>query len=453
MSTDYYVRSRGKISGPFDLAALQKMVQRGTLSRAHELSSDRAAWMVAGEYEELFPARGSRPSDLPTPHGAVANQQRGGGDLYHYVQNGATVGPVPLSVLISLAQNGTLGADDVCWPDGAQISTPAFQLPALAPIFSSGMRRPIAGHQAHAISDADRVRARQVLGSISVVCQIAGIVIGSIMLLFLHLPIWSANGETLWWWDVLRYRDSGPFAVPLFFILFAAIGAGVVGGALRGLVRAWIFLGISALSLVLFLGTGIGQTPINGAILLFGLVVPYIASALIGVSLFRDKVPQARIAAIFQAIFGGGLLFSVLIVMLLAEILGLPHDCAAAIRARIDNPQLPEWAVLAGTVATVGGVVAIVAGVVGLVGSRPTFSRGVNWTTIGCALGAILLLFLASTTAGFGIAKLSQTDKVGLFVFGVFRFCAIFCSFVVLSTFGLLELFAVLCLPQARKDR
>ena len=51
----FYVRVRGKISGPFDIPTLQKLVRRGELSRIHEISRDRTAWSTAGEFEDLFP--------------------------------------------------------------------------------------------------------------------------------------------------------------------------------------------------------------------------------------------------------------------------------------------------------------------------------------------------------------------------------------------------------------
>jgi hypothetical protein len=54
----YYMRVRGKISGPFDIASLQKLVRRGALSRIHEISGDRATWNAAGQYDDLFPNAG-----------------------------------------------------------------------------------------------------------------------------------------------------------------------------------------------------------------------------------------------------------------------------------------------------------------------------------------------------------------------------------------------------------
>lgn len=51
----YYVRARGKVSGPYNVDGLQKLAKRGLLSRIHEISSDRVGWAAASEYEDLFP--------------------------------------------------------------------------------------------------------------------------------------------------------------------------------------------------------------------------------------------------------------------------------------------------------------------------------------------------------------------------------------------------------------
>jgi S1-C subfamily serine protease len=147
MESLFYVRVRGKISGPFDIAALQKLVRRGGLSRIHEISSDRATWSAAGEFEDLFP---STPASLPPqPTAAVetsAEQQviepqaavvtSPSEILYYYTQRGSTVGPVRLSILKTLAENGTLRKDDLVWRENSDTGAPAAQTPVLAPIFA-----------------------------------------------------------------------------------------------------------------------------------------------------------------------------------------------------------------------------------------------------------------------------------------------------------------------------
>lgn len=50
---DYYVRSRGRVQGPFTLAALQRRLKAGTLSRFDQVSTDRQNWDPVSKLAEL----------------------------------------------------------------------------------------------------------------------------------------------------------------------------------------------------------------------------------------------------------------------------------------------------------------------------------------------------------------------------------------------------------------
>jgi hypothetical protein len=52
--TKYYVRLRGRVSGPYDLATLQRQVRQGQLSRLHQVSPDQVTWKSATEIEGLY---------------------------------------------------------------------------------------------------------------------------------------------------------------------------------------------------------------------------------------------------------------------------------------------------------------------------------------------------------------------------------------------------------------
>src|SRR5438270_8083381 len=99
--TGYYVRSRGKISGPYDVSTLQQMTRRGSLSRAHEISTDRMSWDAAGGFAELFPAAVQAESTATVPPSAHAAAAPAGappassptGGQFYYSQGGSTVGP------------------------------------------------------------------------------------------------------------------------------------------------------------------------------------------------------------------------------------------------------------------------------------------------------------------------------------------------------------------------
>ncbi|HMD55087.1 MAG TPA: hypothetical protein VKJ65_11110, partial [Phycisphaerae bacterium] len=59
----YYVRVRGKINGPFDRTVLERMVQRGQLSRVHEISTDKQSWKLASTIMGLFAAMTRKTAD------------------------------------------------------------------------------------------------------------------------------------------------------------------------------------------------------------------------------------------------------------------------------------------------------------------------------------------------------------------------------------------------------
>jgi serine/threonine-protein kinase len=53
-NTRYWVRLRGRVSGPYDLAAMQRMIRQGQLSRLHQVSTDQVTWKTASEIEGLY---------------------------------------------------------------------------------------------------------------------------------------------------------------------------------------------------------------------------------------------------------------------------------------------------------------------------------------------------------------------------------------------------------------
>ena len=50
----YWVRLRGRVTGPYDLATLQRQVKQGALSRLHQISTDQVVWKNAPELEGLY---------------------------------------------------------------------------------------------------------------------------------------------------------------------------------------------------------------------------------------------------------------------------------------------------------------------------------------------------------------------------------------------------------------
>lgn len=71
---DYYIRTQGKIFGPFSLSKLQEAAKSGKLSKAHEISMDRVEWKLPSDVSELsFAQLSTSPvGDLPEKRASPA---------------------------------------------------------------------------------------------------------------------------------------------------------------------------------------------------------------------------------------------------------------------------------------------------------------------------------------------------------------------------------------------
>tara|TARA_R110002111_G_scaffold1162_5_gene8249 strand:- start:9723 stop:10568 length:846 start_codon:yes stop_codon:yes gene_type:complete len=158
--SQYYIRNRGRIQGPFDPQALQSLARRGRFARHHEISHDQKTWYLASEYPELFP---ERPAPRTTGQDATSESKRPERERYatadplpleaqhanspaptppprsneqshwYYISNQQETGPVKPSELISLLRQKQIAADSYVWnptlPDWVSANT----LPELFP--------------------------------------------------------------------------------------------------------------------------------------------------------------------------------------------------------------------------------------------------------------------------------------------------------------------------------
>lgn len=155
----FFVRSGGRIVGPFTRHVLQTMFERGKLSTYAEVSPNRADWWplsqlgapFAGPPEQNVPAGGpsmgqltvAPPQDLAgndySPQGSVpvASQSLIAGTAddapCFYSIDGQVAGQVPLSYVRELARTGRLSPHDRLWiagtrdwVDAATVTTLAF---------------------------------------------------------------------------------------------------------------------------------------------------------------------------------------------------------------------------------------------------------------------------------------------------------------------------------------
>ncbi|NNM87732.1 MAG: hypothetical protein HKL95_04350 [Phycisphaerae bacterium] len=129
----FFVRSRGKISGPFDLAGLQRLVRLGMLSRVHELSTDKQNWTSAAQTPGVFPEAGGAAAGAE-PQPAVAEEAPQGS--YEVADIPPPPLPAPVAAGAATAQclscGGIFPAAQVYLDRGRNICASCFQKEAVA---------------------------------------------------------------------------------------------------------------------------------------------------------------------------------------------------------------------------------------------------------------------------------------------------------------------------------
>ncbi len=122
----YHVRVRGNVLGPFRRDQLLKMIDRGQLTRMHEVSCNGGVWQPAGNFPELFPQQ-SPPASAQPVEEAVSTISAGTTSppsqqipevAWWYERDGRENGPVQASELKQLIAQGIIGPDNQVWREG-----------------------------------------------------------------------------------------------------------------------------------------------------------------------------------------------------------------------------------------------------------------------------------------------------------------------------------------------
>jgi hypothetical protein len=152
-SGGWYMRARGRVSGPFSWAQLQSLRDRGQLARFHQLSQDRQTWISADGLARLFPnpaaafapgsdaiglvggARAASADDViflddagaAHPMGATSGEASG----WFFAHEGSRHGPLPVAELKRLIDHREIGPETLFWKSGMDDWTPGFLVPEL----------------------------------------------------------------------------------------------------------------------------------------------------------------------------------------------------------------------------------------------------------------------------------------------------------------------------------
>ncbi len=164
----WYVRSRGRITGPFSRPQLESLRDRGQLAQFHEVSQDKQTWVSAATLSGLFAVKvatgppaesyGLTSSSLPLP----SAQQ------WFYRTASGTQGPLGNEQVIALAQSGQIQADTSIWKEGLPGWLTLSEVPEFASLCSAP---PGSG-------GADQARARRTRSSwVFVISATAGLLV------------------------------------------------------------------------------------------------------------------------------------------------------------------------------------------------------------------------------------------------------------------------------------
>jgi len=156
MSNSFFVRIRGRVTGPHTEEKLRVLAQRGQFSRVHEVSTDGMAWESATDHPELF----DRPVELaPEPVVVVTappvvtreaprktNARReeialASEGTWYYGAHGVERGPVEWLDLKRMAALGQLQPGDLVWTEGMDTWIPAEQVAGLEQVTRAGAQR------------------------------------------------------------------------------------------------------------------------------------------------------------------------------------------------------------------------------------------------------------------------------------------------------------------------
>ncbi len=117
-SDGWYMRSRGRVLGPFTRDQLESMRDRGQLSQFHEISQDRRNWANASAIEWLFSRASTGESTRQEVPLADASPSRTAGPVWFYNEDGTAHGPIGSEQIVALFQAGRIRWDTPIWREG-----------------------------------------------------------------------------------------------------------------------------------------------------------------------------------------------------------------------------------------------------------------------------------------------------------------------------------------------
>lgn len=116
-NTPYFLRSSGRVTGPYSRGQLEELRQRGRFMAFHEVSSNRILWTPAlEEFPDFF--GGELPEAVRSEPEAIAAKPPLEIQWFYLDKKGAQIGPVPETHLRELIQSGQIKSSVKIWTSG-----------------------------------------------------------------------------------------------------------------------------------------------------------------------------------------------------------------------------------------------------------------------------------------------------------------------------------------------
>jgi len=425
----YFIRVRGRIVGPFDMAELQRRVRLGTLARVHEVSLDRQTWQPATDLTELFsvPATTESPltgdvgssqpiplkSDVPdmTPAALPTSDSSGqaGSNTYFYSRNGVTKGPISWRALQALVSEKALQATDIVWEMGQNQPKPVSQWSGLAPSSRPEAAQAFAGQRADSGPGEQPVsqsRLERFLSQLNRLIIAESLCVAIVILFCAYVPHTRIQGRLAWWWNMLSQSGAVWLVVFSIYSVLAAIGLPIAAFLMRGQARGWVLASVGGLGLCLMVAVMAGG-PRPCAELAIAIIPSALLALLVGVSISRSVAPTPETGRVLHGLIGGLSCGASLLAMLAAVIFPL------VLRR---EQGLPGWAIMTMIALTLGWMAGLAGGLVSLGAARGSLSRTANKACIIILLASIGLLAVAAVIAGFGLTELFSAEEGAKFL-------------------------------------
>ena len=413
----YFVRTRGRVSGPFDRTMLIKMVRRGTLATIDEVSKDREVWQSVSTLSWLvcvetpFSSRSRESSQTTTaPAGPVAevpdasHREPTSADLvsgvsdssptdpitegrYYLSREGEVIGPFAPTELVSMVTSGVLQPDDMIWHEGDNAFQPASQISELS---GSWRRNPMAdptpGVASYPPQPAETEKKgggeASLVGARVHRLSVATGVSAAVLLLFcLNVPWGKEGSRLLWWWDWVSQDGQLGAVLFSFYILFIGLGLLLIAPMLRGRLRGWIYLAMGGLGVPLLQVAGLVTGVPAPKLFLSSLVPPVCVALIVTASAYRSMEPEANHGRIVQSA-GGGLTIVTAMIVVVFSVSGF-------LEAKLDTGHIPGWFVLSFIVLLAGQLCGLICGAFGIMSALAVSANRLNLAAI--VLGSIAL--------------------------------------------------------------